>query len=493
MNADEIIEKYKLKDRKWTFKGFHGVLHTFFPVGQTAIKPLLDYYGDCFQITLFFVKENYVSWYWNEEDMERIRKDFIAKVNKNPDFLEQHKNDWRKKLVIFNKMIDKVEKANLSKLSDSNLIVLYKEFYKAYLDEFCIVMAIEDAFSMHADRFIEPEFRKILKEQGKEAKFNDYYPTLMAPVTSSFIEQELGDRLKIMKRIQQDKSVDKALQTHSKKYFWIKNNYAKMEALSAEFFNGEIKKLIASKINPDEELQGITTHCTEIKAVKEKIINELKLSQEFLNLIKITEVFAYIQDERKKYVLISNHYQKLFWQEIGKRTGLNEREMEYTVFPEMEDILLNKKFDKKQSETRHKHCVCVQTLNGYKILEGKVVDEIFDSVFGVKAAEVTEVKGTCASKGTARGPAKIILKKHDLVNVNQGDIIVTSMTRPEMVSAMERAAAIVTDEGGITSHAAIVSRELGIPCIIGTKIATHVFKDGDLIEVDANKGIAKKN
>ena len=66
------------------------------------------------------------------------------------------------------------------------------------------------------------------------------------------------------------------------------------------------------------------------------------------------------------------------------------------------------------------------------------------------------------------------------------------MTRPEMVVAMKKAGAIVTDEGGITSHAAVVSREFGIPCIIGTKKATKVFKDGDLVEVDANRGVVRR-
>jgi len=65
------------------------------------------------------------------------------------------------------------------------------------------------------------------------------------------------------------------------------------------------------------------------------------------------------------------------------------------------------------------------------------------------------------------------------------------MTRPEHIVAMKKAKAIVTNEGGITCHAAIVSRELGIPCIIGTKIATKVLKDGDLVEVDAGQGIVK--
>jgi len=65
------------------------------------------------------------------------------------------------------------------------------------------------------------------------------------------------------------------------------------------------------------------------------------------------------------------------------------------------------------------------------------------------------------------------------------------MTSPDFIIAMRKAAAIVTDEGGMTSHAAIVSRELKIPCIVGTKIATKVLKDGDMIQVDAETGVVK--
>jgi pyruvate,water dikinase len=66
------------------------------------------------------------------------------------------------------------------------------------------------------------------------------------------------------------------------------------------------------------------------------------------------------------------------------------------------------------------------------------------------------------------------------------------MTTPDYFSALSKAAGIVTDEGGITCHAAIVSRELNVPCIIGTKTATQMLKDGDIVEVDANKGIVSK-
>ena len=76
--------------------------------------------------------------------------------------------------------------------------------------------------------------------------------------------------------------------------------------------------------------------------------------------------------------------------------------------------------------------------------------------------------------------------------MNKGDILVSIASDPDIVPAMKKAAAIVTEQGGVTSHAAIVSRELGIPCVIGTKIATKVLKDGDIVEVDATKGTVRK-
>ena len=83
------------------------------------------------------------------------------------------------------------------------------------------------------------------------------------------------------------------------------------------------------------------------------------------------------------------------------------------------------------------------------------------------------------------------MHEKEFKKMREGDILVTSMTRPEFVSIMKKAAAIVTNEGGITCHAAIISRELNTPCIISTRIGTQKLKDLDFVEVDANKGIIK--
>lgn len=105
------------------------------------------------------------------------------------------------------------------------------------------------------------------------------------------------------------------------------------------------------------------------------------------------------------------------------------------------------------------------------------------------AEKPNSVKGFSACKGKVTGTVKIILSSKDFHKLNAGEILVTTMTSVDFVPVMERAAAFVTNEGGITSHASIVAREMNKPCVIGTKNATQVLKDGDRVEVDAVKGI----
>ncbi len=99
------------------------------------------------------------------------------------------------------------------------------------------------------------------------------------------------------------------------------------------------------------------------------------------------------------------------------------------------------------------------------------------------------LKGETASRGSASGPVRIVLKNEDLGKVKKGDVLVAKMTMPDYVPAMQRAVAIITNEGGMTSHAAIVSREMGVPCIVGTEHATDILKDGEIVTVHATRGV----
>lgn len=102
------------------------------------------------------------------------------------------------------------------------------------------------------------------------------------------------------------------------------------------------------------------------------------------------------------------------------------------------------------------------------------------------------IKGELAYPGKVRGTVRVILDIKDAQNFKKNEILVTRMTDPNYITIMKMSKAIITDIGGITCHAAIVSRELRKPCLVGTQFATKIYKDGDMVEVDANKGIVKK-
>jgi len=124
----------------------------------------------------------------------------------------------------------------------------------------------------------------------------------------------------------------------------------------------------------------------------------------------------------------------------------------------------------------------VTTLKSSKKKEVKVDEK------GVSAAITPILSGISASPGIGSGYVKLLKSPKEIDRIKAGDVLVAEMTSPDYVPAMKKAAAIVTNTGGQTSHAAIVSRELGIPCVVGTKLATSTLKEGDLVTVDGEKG-----
>jgi len=147
------------------------------------------------------------------------------------------------------------------------------------------------------------------------------------------------------------------------------------------------------------------------------------------------------------------------------------------------------------SELKKRNNNCVFSPNHYfetinlKVFLKKHKD--YDFVFDKIDNNLKILKGSPAFKGIAIGKITILKNKSGISKFKKGRVLVSPMTTPVFLPAMKKSSAIITDEGGITCHAAIVSRELRIPCIIGTKIATKVLKDGDLVKVDANKGIVR--
>lgn len=181
---------------------------------------------------------------------------------------------------------------------------------------------------------------------------------------------------------------------------------------------------------------------------------------------------------------------------LGKQFNLNPTFIHHLTQQEILD-LFNKKKPQVTTFSERQLAFVINFDRSY-FLQGQdalEVIETFRDVVGDKKV----ISGKPASLGKATGRVNVINVDYtDLRQLNEeidkmhkGDILIAQTTAPELIFACKKAAAIVTDVGGLLSHAAIVSREFGIPCIVGTQIATEVFKDGDLVEVDAHKGIIK--
>ncbi|MFH0969535.1 MAG: PEP-utilizing enzyme [Patescibacteria group bacterium] len=219
----------------------------------------------------------------------------------------------------------------------------------------------------------------------------------------------------------------------------------------------------------------------EIQARAERL-----LDKKTANLIKIIRLLSLWREERKANIQKYCLGYKVVADALSKKLTLDRKTAEWLLYED-----LNDKLNQKEIINRKNKSVFMFSQESSKGMFMPEIEakKIIKEFFKIKKAE--EIKGMVASRGLVNGKVCIVLKNEDFHKFLKGDILVTNMTRPEFLPLVKKAIAIITDDGGITCHAAIISRELKIPCVVGTKIATKVLKDGQLVEVDANKGVVK--
>jgi len=247
------------------------------------------------------------------------------------------------------------------------------------------------------------------------------------------------------------------------------------------------------------ELQDIRRHhkniLTHHNLKRDNLLLELNLNKEEQNLLEVAAEMVYLKslrvDTRQAlYVVVNNIIDKL-----AVRFDILPKYIETMSTLEIIAAIKNKKklaLNLKQRWTRS--LIIPKSLDDYKIIADDTIDSFLDLRLDIslkQKEELQELRGQVARPGKVRGRVKLVFGYQHNTKVKRGDILVAVSTSPQLLPAMKLAAAFVTDMGGITSHAAIVARELKVPCIVGTKIATKILRDGDLVEVDANKGIVK--
>lgn len=215
------------------------------------------------------------------------------------------------------------------------------------------------------------------------------------------------------------------------------------------------------------------------------VLDENKLSQKIKDKLKKTRGIA-------DYEKIQKDFLPLFFKEVEKRKNIKNDLLFYALPEEIIGLLKNDKIIKSDILKDRKKRILFLTMNGgkTKIFTGSKAKQILKLNIKEEKTETDIIKGNIANKGLVKGQVRVILRETDLNNLDN-KIVVAPMTSIKFVPYLKNVVGIITNEGGIACHAAIVSRELNIPCIVGTKNATKILRDGDLVELDANNGIVK--
>jgi len=461
--------------------------------------------GRNYKKVLGIFKGTDMSFYYGEEDSAKFEKYLVDKIEKDPKFGRDINTNIYKYSDELYKFANKLANTNLVEVTNDKIALLIIQEFKIHTGLY------EWGWLSNATDMFHATFTNRLKDKLKmyvndDETINNYLNILSTPRKNSVITEQELEFLNIIAGIQnRDQKVRVVTKSnlqneelhliegyrakyHHVKYLWVgtKGTYTIRDYIE------QINEFLSKNLNASDEIKRINIELIKKQKEKERLENKLKLSSELNSLIAVYSEFmltkAYRREAQLKW---SYEFNKLLI-EIARRLKISLGQAYFLLPKEIENALITGKIDRDILKEREKFSVYYTEKDFEKIYTGKEALELSKQVAIKSYDGVSEITGQCANVGHVSGVVKIINTISDMPKMQQGDILVAITTNPDILPAMKKAAAFVTEQGGITSHAAIVARELGTPCIIGTKIAAKVLKDGDYVDVDATKGIVRK-
>src|SRR3989339_72563 len=449
-----------------------------------------------------------------KKEFDALSQETLEKVSFDPSWGQQYIDDLSAEVDNLIKATNDLEKVNLGKLSNKELYDLYQEYYAVYgqLHIFHWIQTVAD----FGDNLFSKYLMNYLRQKIKDSQYSlgEVFSTLTTPTKDGETTKEYKNLLNILEDIISDqdlkkyfkdtetriivrdlknvnKVMDEKILNHVTRYGYlgygtVGPNWGK------DYFIDILGSLVRQNTKPAELLDNLQKDKLNIEVKQQKFIKQLEIEEKYQQLFEVARGLVFTKGSRKESMFHSYSIIDHLFREIGRRYYLSVNQVRYFYPHEFEDLLLHNKFSAAKLNERYKFSL-QYSLGDYsqdKLLEDEEARKFLEN-FNIVKEEIADIKvmeGDCASPGRARGSAKIVNVTKDMSKMEQWDVLVSIATNPDLVPAIKKASAIVTDVGGITCHAAIVSRELGIPCVIGTKIATKVLKDGDVVDVDATHG-----
>ncbi len=316
---------------------------------------------------------------------------------------------------------------------------------------------------------------------------------LTSPHWETLYRTEQGELLALAARHKTEASLEgsKAFSAHVARWHWLNYGYQGPSWSAADFAaraegfrkRGSLKEQLAE-------------HRSELKNVERRqaaLAKKLKLTAEERSLMDTVALFTHLKGYRIEARHRTCSALDALFTELAVRFAVPLTFFRYATPEEIEKLMAKKRVDVLGAVARRRNMLQLLDRGRYALVPAAAIAKTLARLTAVeRLAKTDTVTGQVAYPGKAKGIVRILKSPADVFKVKHGDVLVTFATTPDFLPAMYRAVAFVTDQGGITSHAAIVSRELKKPCVIGTKVGSKVFSDGDVVEVDATEGTVRK-
>lgn len=460
------------KKIKWEVISARGVDHHF-ELTEQLVKPFANgsfSRAHRTKFTFHFYRQLDGCRSFDADEMKQFRKILQRYIENKPGVLIELGGEYERRFLQLRRFINKTAKLDFKKKTNKELFAIYKKYFDLAAHRWSYAYTY-----MFLNQLMSEELSSLAHSHvSKHCNYGDMLKQFTAPIKSNGL-------IRLREKLQQ---LNKRKHSTKERNLHLKRLLDEYQYLGYYGWRGKPFSIKDLKVLMREP-------------AKEQVKCQVKLSRKEQLFVKIVKTWIYAANESDELWGYSRLKLEPLWQEIARRFRISIWDVGNMRYIEMKETLLSGQLTpvlRKDLKERVKDSL-------YEFINGKVQVVTGEKLVEIKKQEVKKEKipqrikkltGQTASLGKARGKVQVILSADRVNKMRKGNILVTVMTTPAYVPAMQKAAAIVTDEGGLLSHAAVVSREMGKPAVIGTKIGTKVFKDGDKVEVNADKGVVKK-
>lgn len=424
------------------------------------------------------VKPCYISNAMNAKGAEA----WLKRMNEDPTFTQKLVDEVKNIVVSSKSFAQSIPQRELSTEETEKYLMNHLDWWVNFFEVAFLWFGVEN---------IKEKIDFEIKENWKadEEDLKNFFENVYRPMDLPLSSVEQRDLLKLS--ILSGDEFESELMAHCEKYKHLSLHNPDDEYFDIEYYRGRAKSL-QGLIEYQKQKDLLESADSEISEASE-LLKRTNLPEILKERVEFVRWFMYLRTECVDHMMLANSAFKSVLNSLVQKLDLP---VEAVLHMTYEEIVSSLRLAKLSVE---KELIMERLNNGYAYLiapnasylvTGKDVDILHELVIPKRNEDkITELKGQIAFKGKVTGIARVILDRRQSKDLQEGEILVTTMTSPEFVPAMKLSGGIITNEGGILCHAAIMSRELRKPCIIGTKIATDAIKTGQKVTLDADRGV----